>query len=587
MRDPSQAEQKESRGHWGALAALIRPFRKQVAGLAAFAAIGAALPLAGPLLLRAFVDGALAGNSTSKLLVPAVGYVAAAVAAQIMAIGVLWAATRLSWTITDGARVELADHILRHGLDFHHHHTPGELVERVDGDLTAVNDSLASFVITMMGMAFTVTAMVGVVAVLDWRIGLGLAAYVAVAVWTFMAIRDYAVADSALERGAVAQMYGGIEETLVGADDLRANGAGAHAMDRFEQDGRAVLAASIRRERAIIWLWHGATGAVTGGVVLSLVLGAAGTSLGWISVGTAFLLYQYMQLLQLPLEQIVEQLQEIQKAAGGILRVRALLDEVPDEPPATGPACPPDHLLGVSFRDVHFSYGDEPVLRGLDLDVAAGTSLGIVGATGGGKTTLGRLLTRTLSPTTGQLLLGGVDIGEIAEPDLRRAIGVVPQDVEIFSSSIRNNVCLFDPNIADSAIIDALEQVGLAHKLLADTGGLDRELVGDSGGLSAGEAQLLALSRVFLRNPAIVLLDEATSRVDPETEQRVLESIGRLLEGRTALVIAHRLATLQHVDRIAVLSGGVVAEVGDRAALLADDTIYARLVSLTNVKAQQ
>ncbi len=586
MRDAGEAEPTESRGHWDALAALVRPFRRQVLGLAGFAAIGAALPLAGPLLLRSFVDGALAGNSTSSLLLPAGGYVAIAVVAQVMAIAVLWSATRLSWRITDGARVELSDHILRHGLDFHHRHTPGELVERVDGDLTAVNDSLASFAITVMGMAFTVTAMLTVVAVLDWRIALGLAAYVAVAAWTFLAIRDYAVADSALERGAMAQMYGGIEERLVGADDLRANGAGAHAMDRFEQDGRAVLHASVRRERAVVWLWHGATGAVTGGVVVSLVLGATGASLGWISVGTAFLLYQYMQLLQLPLEQIVEQLQEIQKAAGGILRVRTLLDEVPDEPPAMGPTIA-SGPLSVRFSGVHFSYGDEAVLRGLDLEVDAGTSLGIVGATGCGKTTLGRLLTRTLSPTGGELMLGGIDLAEIAEPDLRRAIGVVPQDVEIFNASIRDNVSLFDPTVSDADIGSALEQVGLARKLLGQPGGLDRELAGDSGELSAGEAQLLALSRVFLRDPAIVLLDEATSRVDPETEQQVLRSIGELLTGRTALVIAHRLATLEHVDQIAVLRDGSIAEFGARAALLANNSIYARLVALTNAKATQ
>lgn len=543
------------------------------------AAIGATLPLAGPLLLRLIIDRAVDGEPTSALIAPALAYVVIAVISQVIAVGVLWAATRLTWQVTDSGRVELTDHILQHDLTFHHQHTPGELVERVDGDLTAVSEHLASFAVTLMSVAFTIVGMLVVVTVIDWRIGLALGVYAVVAIAAFLKVKDRAVAEAELERGAMARLYSGIEERLEGADDLRANGAGHHAMARFEDDARQGLRAAVRRERQIVWLWHGATGAVVGGALFSLAIGAGGVRAGWISVGTAFLLFQYTQLMQQPLDQIIEQLQQIQKAAGAMLRVRSLMLSEPVQPHLSGPPIPAA-AVSVDFTGVHFSYGDEPVLRGVDLTIGAGRSIGIVGVTGGGKSTLGRLITRTLHPDVGTIHLGDQALEALGEADLRRRIGVVPQDVLVFSASLRDNVTLFDSAYTDEAVLGALEQVGL-DGLAAGEAGLGRLLVGDGGGLSAGEAQLMALSRVFLRDPGIVLLDEATSRVDPETEQRVLDSIAKLLDGRTSIVIAHRLATLERVDEIAVLADGVIAEHGARTTLLADDSTYARLVALT------
>ncbi len=578
VRD-GETEVARPRGHWQALATLLAPFRRRVVALGAIAALGAALPLVGPLLLKVIIDRAVDGAPTSELIVPAAFYVGVAVASQMIAIAVLWAATRLTWNVTDAARVELTGHVLDHDLAFHHTKTPGELVERVDGDLTAVSDHLANFAVTLMSVIFTLGGMVVVVSVIDWRIGVALLGYIAIATVVFTSVRDKAVSASEHERGAMARLYSGIEERLVGADDLRANGGGAHAMRRFSDDARRGLQTAVARERQIVWLWHGATGVVIGGAVFSLAVGAAGVKAGWISVGTAFLLLQYTQLLHAPLEQIIDQLQQIQKAAGAMLRVRSLLLSEPDRPAEEGASVPPG-APGIVFDEVEFSYGDEPVLQRLSIEIRPGRSVGVVGATGGGKTTLGRLLTRSMAPDAGRITVAGVDLADIGERDLRRLIGVVPQDVVVFDASLRDNITLFDPRPTDAEVRAALDQVGLG-RLAEGADGLRRPLTGDGGGLSAGEAQLVALSRVFLRDPAIVLLDEATSRVDPETEQLVLQSITRLLERRTAIVIAHRLATLERVDEIAVLQHGVVAEHDSREALLADDSTYARLVALT------
>jgi len=198
---------------------------------------------------------------------------------------------------------------------------------------------------------------------------------------------------------------------------------------------------------------------------------------------------------------------------------------------------------------------------------------------GSGKTTMSRLVLRLVEPTSGTVRLGGVPIADIPLAELRRRVALVPQEVELFAGSIRDNVTLFDPTPPDTAVVDVLRRVGL--DALAD-GDVHRQLAAGGAGLSAGEAQLLALARVLLRDPDLLVLDEATARVDPETEARLEAAIGELLRGRTALVIAHRLSTLQRVDEIVVFDHGRVVEHGDRADLVGDDdSRFNRLLTLS------
>jgi ABC-type multidrug transport system fused ATPase/permease subunit len=239
--------------------------------------------------------------------------------------------------------------------------------------------------------------------------------------------------------------------------------------------------------------------------------------------------------------------------------------------------------LSVELSDVSFDYGDDlPVLRHVDLSLDAERSLGIVGRTGSGKTTLSRLVLRLVEAGEGLVSLGGVPIGEIPLAELRRRVAVVPQEVELFTGSVRDNVTLFDDTPTDDDVVQALRKVGL--DALAEAG-VDRPLGSAGVGVSAGEAQLLALARVWLREPDLVVLDEATARVDPETEARLEEAIAGLLVGRTSLVIAHRLSTLRRVDEIAVFERGQIVEHGERAALAGDGE--SRFRHLLNVSLEE
>jgi ABC-type multidrug transport system fused ATPase/permease subunit len=207
------------------------------------------------------------------------------------------------------------------------------------------------------------------------------------------------------------------------------------------------------------------------------------------------------------------------------------------------------------------------VLHDVDLAIVAGRSVGVVGRTGSGKTTFSRLVLRLVEATAGSVTIGGVPIADVPMGELRRRAALVPQEVELFNGTIRDNVTLFDPTPTDRAVADALRSVGL--DALAD-GGIDRPLGGGGAGLSAGEAQLLAMARVWLRDPDLVVLDEATARVDPVTERRIEAAMRELMRGRTTIVIAHRLSTLAEVDDIAVFEAGRIVEFGPREVLVAD-----------------
>lgn len=556
---------------WRALAALLRPDSRRWVGLGLLVALASGLSLAGPLVVRRIVDLAGEGTTAGRLTSLALVYLGLAIATQLILVVVSWFATVTAWHTTNQIRLRLADHVLGLDHEFHRRHTPGELIQRVDGDVTSVSDFLGRVVPRVVGAAAMVIGMVVVLAFVDWRLALGALAYVTLSSALIVRGRHRAVGEASDEMGAYATLYGGIEERLTAAEDLRANGAGAHAMWRFVEESAGTMHSSVRRESAFLRLWWAVQGSVAVGSSLSLVTGALLVTNGSITVGTAFLMFQYVLLLERPLEDVVQQLETVQKANGAMVRVIDLLAIRPTILD-NGTTSPGDGPLSISFDNVSFEYerdDGERVLRNISLAISAGTSVGIIGRTGSGKTTLSRLVLRLVEATHGELCLGGVPIADVPMAELRSRVAMIPQEVELFSGTIRDNVTLFDPSPTDQQVEHALERVGLSTLV---AGGIGRQLGAGGAGLSAGEAQLLALARVWLRDPDLVVLDEATARVDPETEARLEAAIAELMKGRTALVIAHRLSTLRHVDEIVVLDHGKVVEHGSRERLMGDDS---------------
>jgi ATP-binding cassette subfamily B protein len=567
--------------HRRLLASYLRAERPRAIGLAILLLASQLVPLAEPLLLKGFVDRATAGEALAVLIGIALAYIAVALVAQVLAVVVSRAGTILAWRVTDRMRSDVATHVLSLDHGWLARHNPGELIERVDGDITGISEFYSQVVLQVVAAGILLVGVLVLVTAQDWRAGVVFAAFSALALVVLRHSRDHAVPAATAHREASAELFGSIEERLAGLDDVRANGGGEHAMRRFHEVSAGAYRARANAE------WRGAEvgtlsyATFAAGTVLALLTGVWLYDSGQISIGTVFLLFQSIQLVRGSLEVIADELRTLQQAGAGATRVAELFDLRPsivDGARADLPA----GALSVEFEHVSFSYGDGPLaLDDVSFSLPADHVLGIVGRTGSGKSTLARLLLRLYDTTGGSVRVDGIDVRDLTLHELRGAVGIVTQDVQLFEATLRDNLTLFAEHADDARLVSVLEDLDLAPWLARLPSGLDTLIGGEGVGLSAGEAQLLAFGRVFLRDPGLVILDEASSRLDPATEQRIEQAVDRLLVGRTAILVAHRLATLQRADDVLVLDQGRVAEHGPRVELMADPSShFAALVEL-------
>jgi ABC-type multidrug transport system fused ATPase/permease subunit len=563
--------------------------RAALLGVLLLASIG--LQLAGPQLLRFFIDSAIAGAPVETLAIVALAFTAVALVMQLLTAWSEYVGEDLGWTATNALRADLALHLLRLDLTFHKTRTAGELIERIDGDVTALATFFSRFVVNVLGNLVLLVGVLVVVAREDLRAGLALTAFALFALFLMAGpLRNIAVKYWGRVREVSAQMYGFIGERIAGTEDIRSSGAETHVMNGLALHHRAWLASRRHANLAGTVLWSATTVTFAVGNAIAFGVGAYLWSLGAITLGTVYLLFHYTDMLRRPIEQLRRELEGMQRAVASVGRINELLrmeTHLPDGRGLPIPAGP----LAVELDAVSFAYEpgapdaerDGLVLRDVSVHLAPGEVLGVLGRTGSGKTTLARLLLRFYDPTSGTIRLGGVDLRETRLDDVRSRATLVSQDVQLFHARVRDNVTFFDPTVDDARIVDVLERIGLGSWLRAlprtsGDGALEHEML--AGGLSAGEAQLLAFARVFVRDPGLVILDEASSRLDPATERHIERAIDALLADRTGIVIAHRLATVQRCDRILILEDGRVVEQGPRAALAQDPSSrFAQLLS--------
>lgn len=562
------------------LASLLRPERHRVATLVALLVAAMLLPVAGPVLIGRFVDEAARGEPVSSLITVAVLFLVVALAADGLQLVVTWLAVRLAWRVGNRLRTDLARRALALDLAWHGEHSPGLLIERIDGDVDALTKFSSTAVLDLLGNAVLLAGVFVVSLAIDWRAGLLLGAAAGVAAGLMVAMRTAAVPAHDHEREVLGQMYGDLEERLGGLEDLRANGAGGYALHRLHEHSARWWTAARKASLVSEGSYAAAAMAFAIGSALTLGLGVFLSRRGEISIGSVLVLFRFSQMIRQPLERIAEQMREFQKAAAGARRASRLLATEPTLVDGVGTPLP-EGALSVDLDHVTFAYADgRTVLHDVDLHLAPGRVLGVVGRTGSGKTTIGRLLLRFWDVTEGAVLLGGVDVRDTTAANLRQRVGIVTQEVELLRASVRDNLTLFGTVEADDDRLAAvLVEVGLDRWLTGLPEGVDTLLDGTDT-LSAGEAQLLAFARVFLADPGLVVLDEASSRLDPLTEARITAATDRLLAGRTVVVIAHRLATLERADEILVLDHGRVVEHGSRAVLAsAPGSQYGRMLA--------
>jgi ATP-binding cassette, subfamily B, bacterial len=540
----------------------LTPQWRRVVILALMLCGGIALQLINPQIMRSFIDAATSQSTGVNLAALAVLFIGVALAQQALAVVATYFSERVGWTATNALRADLALHCLQLDLSFHKAHTPGELIERIDGDVTTLADFFSQLVVQVLGGLLLLIGVLAMLWTVNWRVGLALTLFACVVLAVMVRVRTLATPHWEADRQASAELFGFLEERLAGTIDIRSSGAQPYVMRRlyeylrryYRTGSKAIVMGSVTWTVPIMGF------AVANGLAFALAAYLYRTAA--LTLGAAFIIYYYTQLLFEPLHRILNQLDSFQKASAGVTRIQELLSTqsaLPDGPGTAFPAGP----LSVEFGDVTFGYQqDETVVHDLSFRIEPGCVLGLLGRTGSGKTTIARLLLRLYDPSAGSVRLGGVELREARREEVRQRIGMVTQDVQLFRATVRDNLTFFETSIDDARIMRALGELGLEEWCRGLPQGLDTMIASGGSGLSAGEAQLLAFTRVFLKDPGLIILDEASSRLDPATERLIEHAVDRLLHGRTGIIIAHRLATIQRADMIMILDDGRIAEYG-------------------------
>ncbi len=558
------------KAYWDLLSDHIRPQKGRFILLTVllFGSIG--LRILAPQIMRDFIDSALAGDALNDLIRMALLFIGVALVQQAVSVAVKYLGEVVSWTATNDLRAELAGHALHLDMHFHNDHTPGELIERIDGDVTELATFFSQFALNLVSNGLLLVGILVVLFFEDWRVGLAFTIYSALTILILGRLKDIAVPHQKARREAEANMYGFLEEQLAGTEDIRSSGAVDYSIRELFRH-QAVILTHNRRAHFKRWIIENAMGlALVTGNLLAITSGYWLYTAGLITIGTVYLFVHYINLLEEPFWAMTHEIESFQTIGACVERLTEfrnfkaqVLDGTLDEV-APGP-------LALAFEDVSFSYnGSGPVLDGISFQLKPGAVLGLLGRTGSGKTTLARLIFRLYDVKEGSIRINNVDLREFQLAALRRNISIVTQNVQLFRASIRDNLTFFDRSIPDERIVQTLEELELGDWYRSLSNGLDTVLEPGGRSLSAGEGQLLAFTRVFLRDPALVILDEASSRLDPATEARLERAIDKLLQGRTAIIIAHRLHTVQRADQIMILENGSVSEYGERSQLVSD-----------------
>jgi ATP-binding cassette, subfamily B, bacterial len=569
----------------------LAPHKGSVLVLALLVFGNLGLQLLIPQIMRTFIDAVIAGAALTFLARLGALFLVTALVQQVIAVFSTYFTQNISWRATNALREDLARHVLNLDMRFHKSHPPGEMISRIDSDITTLNDFFSQFLLMLVGNALLVIAILVLLYREDWRIGLVLTGFTLVVLFVLTRFRNIAVPHWEAERKAEADFYSFLEERLGGTVDIRANGGRPYTLRGFFACIQVMFQRSIKANLMVNYMLNTMFLIFALGNAISLGVGGSLYLNGAITIGTVYIIYQYNHMLELPLDNISRQLSNVQRSLASVKRIYELFEtrgEVTVPIGNHGAILPPPGVpLALQFEGVSFYYDDaqtdtqqalfENVLQDITFSLAPGEVLGLLGRTGSGKTTLTRLLFRLYDPQTGQIKISAssqsqdlVDLQSIPLHALRSRIGMVTQNIELFHATVRDNLTFFDAAIPDDRILAVIDELGLWRWFAGLKNGLDTILESGGSGLSAGEAQLLAFTRIFLGDPGLVVLDEASSRLDPATEQLIEKAVDRLTAGRTTLIIAHRLKTLGHADKIMILDQGRVVEFGKRLDLTLD-----------------
>jgi len=566
------------------LGSLLGPHRRRVAWMGVLAVLETAAEVAGPYLIKVGIDRGIPplidGDGPRILLLVVAAYLAAAVAQAAVTATFVRTSGQVGQHVLYDLRTRLFGHFQGLSLSFHERYTSGRVVARLTSDVEAIGELLETGVNQLVFAVLSLVSTVAVMLVLDVPL-----AFVALGSLPFLFglttwFRRRSSKTYREARAAVALVIVQFVESLGGIRAVQAFRREARNQAIFEEVNSRYATANIRSTHLAATFGPGtrAIGSIT--VAVTLLVGAHRVIDGATTVGVLVALLLYLRRLFEPMQDLAQYFNSFQSAAAALEKLSGVLEEAPavPEPEAEAAAGLGDGPLDVRFEEVVFSYRpDRPVLPGLDLVIPAGQTVALVGETGAGKSTIARLLARFYDPTEGRVLLGDVDLRRLSAPDLRAAVVMVTQEAFLFTGSVADNIGFGRPD-ADRTEIEAAARAVGAHDLFAGLPQGYDTVVGKRGGrLSSGQRQLVAFARAFLAQPRVLILDEASSSLDAPHERLVQDALRTLLVGRTAVIIAHRLSTLDIADRVLVVDGGRIVQDGSPKELRAVSGAFRRL----------
>jgi ATP-binding cassette subfamily B protein len=571
------------------LVSYLRPYRGRVVLAVFLLFAGSFTELVGPYLTKVALDQAVPRRDMGYLSLLVALYFGSLVLAFLFEYGQTLLTTWLGQRIMYDLRVQVFGHLQRLSLRFFDRNPVGRLMTRVTNDVEALNEAFSSGIVTVFGDVFTLVFILAAMVKLEWRLALvtfAVLPLVGVSAFVFRALIRKAFREI---RVRLARINAYLAEQLGGMRVVQLFGRERQAMERFQAINRDHLLVNLK-SITYYALFFPVIEVLTS-VAMALILWYGGwrSLSGDVTVGVVAAFLQYTRRFFRPIQDLSEKYNLVQGAMAASERIFELVDTPPEIDDPEDPLHLPVPGRGeIEFRDVWFRYDEDGdwILRGISFAARPGERVAIVGATGAGKSTIISLLMRFYEPEKGEIRLDGVPIHRVPIAELRGRIGLVLQDVFLFSEDVRRNIRLGREDITDERVEEAARRVGFAPFVERLPGRWEQPLGERGTSLSVGERQLVSFARALAFDPLVLVLDEATSSVDSELEAHIEEALRELMRGRTSLVIAHRLSTVQNADEILVLHHGELRERGTHAQLLARGGLYARLYELQFVRIQ-
>jgi len=568
-------EDAKANGMRGALGMLAPRWRAIVVATASICLFTGA-SLAKPLVIQYALDDGVAAGDKGALFSAGVVFFALIVTVYVFQAASTYLVNRIGQDFLRELRVRLFTHYQRMSLAFFGRENAGRLVARMTSDVATINDVLNNGFLMVVQSTLTLLGATVILLVLSWKLSLATAIILPPLIIATAIFRVYSRRAYGSVRERIADVLIHMQESFSGLRVVQAFAREQHNMERFGAINERNYEANVNTVR-ISAMYFPVVEWLSGlGIGVILYFGGRQVAGDAVTVGTVTAFVFYLEFIFQPIQNLSQVYDMVQSAGAALNKIFGVLGIRPDVPEPAKPAKVEGHLQGrIRLEGVTFGYDPaRPVLSDINLEITPGQHVVLVGPTGAGKSTLAKLMTRFYDPTEGAVAIDGYDLRTLASKDLRRSVTMVPQEGFLFTGSIRENILFGRPGATDAEVVSACQSLGIHEFVMSLSNGYETLVSFRGSRLSAGEKQLVSIARAFLADPPVLILDEATSSLDPATEEQVEEALRRLLAGRTSVVIAHRLSTAEHADRVLVVDKGTIVEDGHHTELLARGGYY-------------